>query len=87
LLLFLPLTNRSPLATFIYNNYKQSLAVIRDDGALLATLEAQLKVGPEDFKRYLVEQREHLQNLKTEPAEYTLKINYVKALQTLDSEL
>jgi hypothetical protein len=46
-----------------------------------------LGLGPQDFERYQEDQRNYLVALKSEPPELVPKINYVKALKTLDTEL
>lgn len=70
--------------TFILNNYKQALSIIRTDGAALRNLSAKLNTTADDYARFLKEEKTYLEGLKTEPEETSLRIEYLEALQDLE---
>ncbi|KAH9843230.1 uncharacterized protein C8Q71DRAFT_693872, partial [Rhodofomes roseus] len=70
--------------TFIYHNYRQALNIITDDGEVLASLSAELRVSPADFEEYLKQEREYIHSRKNEPPEVTRKLEYLAALHRLE---
>ncbi|OCH84197.1 hypothetical protein OBBRIDRAFT_742013 [Obba rivulosa] len=70
--------------SFILNNYKQALKIIKNDGEILSALCSKLKVGPDDFEQYLQAERDYLHSLRSEPPEVALKMDYLKALIWLE---
>ncbi|KAI0734100.1 hypothetical protein BC629DRAFT_526102 [Irpex lacteus] len=70
--------------TFILNNYKQALSIIRQDGAALANISRKIGTTTEDYVQFLKDEKTYLQGLKTEPEETSLRIEYLMALQELD---
>jgi hypothetical protein len=73
------------LGTFIFNNYKQSLAIRSTNSIALATVCSDLAIGDGDFETYLDEERTYLANLKKERLDNTLHLDYVKALDHLQT--
>lgn len=72
---------------FIFDNYKQSLKIIRDDSLALAALCHGTTLTSEDFEQDLEAERAYLANLAKEPAEVLQTVEYMDALQTLQSIL
>ncbi|KAH9856316.1 hypothetical protein C2E23DRAFT_722786, partial [Lenzites betulinus] len=70
---------------FIFNNYRQALQIIEDGERALAVYMHELKIGAEDFERYLREERAYLLGLKSEPAERkdTVAVDMYKKLDEL----
>ncbi|KAF7976738.1 hypothetical protein HWV62_5710 [Athelia sp. TMB] len=68
------------LSTFIYNNYKQALVIIRDYTPQIAAFKAQFMVGDADIEGWLAAELKFLQELKDEPEERVLAVVYVDAL-------
>ncbi|KAH9923875.1 uncharacterized protein B0H18DRAFT_878327 [Fomitopsis serialis] len=54
---------------FIYNNYRQALDIIQEDGCVLAALSAELNTSDNDYEEYLRQEREYLRGRKAEPPE------------------
>ncbi|KAJ2968160.1 hypothetical protein NUW54_g13303 [Trametes sanguinea] len=71
---------------FIFNNYRQALQIIEEGTRALAIYEQDLQTGAADYERYLVQEREYLFGLKSEPPELALKFEYIEALQLLEQE-
>ncbi|KAH9853435.1 hypothetical protein C2E23DRAFT_698062, partial [Lenzites betulinus] len=69
---------------FIFNNYRQALQIIDDGERALDVYQRDLKIAAGNFERYLQEERDYLLGLKSEPAEYTLKLEYAQALRKLE---
>jgi hypothetical protein len=74
----------SYLGTFLLQNYRQALKIIRDDGADLKLLAARLGTTPDDYVRYLKEEKAYLEGLRIEPEDVTLRLEYLEALQDLE---
>ncbi len=68
----------------IFDNYKQALAIIRQDGADLEVLSTSLGTTAKDYELDIVHERTYLQALKLEPAEVSLQLDYMELLQELD---
>lgn len=69
------------LALMLFNNYRQALAIINDDGpALHQTMEA-LGVTHADFDRWELEEREYVAKLGEENPWDTCAVMYVELLQ------
>jgi hypothetical protein len=71
------------LGTFIYDNYRQALTRIREDGQRLSILSAQLKTNAKDYEGYLISEREYLRDRKMEPAEVARTVDYMECLSRL----
>lgn len=71
-------------ATFIYQNYRQALSILRDEAEELAMVSSELGTGPDDYEAYLLQEREYLRKLKTEPEDVLETVNYMEALQHLN---
>lgn len=72
---------------FIYQNYRQALEKIQIESVHLAELSTKLKIGPEDYENYLMEERKYLAGLRTEPANEHAQAKYMELLFDLDSLL
>jgi len=68
---------------FIYENYRQALSRIKNDEPKLETLSRVLGTGPADYEQFLICERQHLQNLKTEPSEVIKMVEYMECLERL----
>jgi hypothetical protein len=69
------------LATFLLNNYKQALDILKDSPKLLTRIMLDMDIsGVEVFEDWLSEEKEYLQGLKTEPKEETLQMEYYQKL-------
>ncbi|KAI0684586.1 hypothetical protein BC835DRAFT_1292791, partial [Cytidiella melzeri] len=66
---FRSLDKHADSGTFIYNNYKQALGIIRKDGADLRILSSKLGTTSADYEQYLKEEKAYLERLKAEPEE------------------
>ncbi|KAF8575083.1 hypothetical protein K439DRAFT_1305537, partial [Ramaria rubella] len=71
------------LSCFIYNNYKQALAIILEYMPEVNAFKAQFGLVDEDFIKWCQEQISYLNNLKVGPLEDVLQVEYVNALQKL----
>ncbi|KAH9931426.1 uncharacterized protein B0H18DRAFT_1083452 [Fomitopsis serialis] len=72
------------LGNFIYNNYRQALDIIQEDGCVLAALSAELNTSDNDYEEYLRQEREYLRGRKAEPPEVSRKLMYLEALRRLE---
>ncbi|KAI0038722.1 hypothetical protein FA95DRAFT_1613160 [Auriscalpium vulgare] len=73
------------LSKFIYNNYRQSLAMISEYTGELAVFKQITGFGEADFERWMAEERNYLENLTEEPEEDLQKVAYVEALINLEA--
>lgn len=71
------------LASFILNNYVQALNILDEDVRLLEEAKVTLDFSDADMDRWEVEQREFFASLGKEPESYSLKVEYVELLQSL----
>ncbi|PIL29409.1 hypothetical protein GSI_09461 [Ganoderma sinense ZZ0214-1] len=71
-------TKHAESGNFIFQNYKQALEIIQNDGTAFAELSARLKIT--DCEAYLRQEREYLEKRKREPKEVTTRIEYIQAL-------
>ncbi|KAF8591223.1 hypothetical protein K439DRAFT_1644435 [Ramaria rubella] len=71
------------LSRFIYNNYKQALAIISEYTPEVNAFKAEFGLVDEDFIKWCQEQILYLNNLKVEPLEDILQVEYIDALQML----
>ncbi|KAH9913659.1 uncharacterized protein B0H18DRAFT_887915 [Fomitopsis serialis] len=77
----------SDSGTFIYNNYRQALNIIEEDGRVLAALLAELRVSVADLEQYLKDKRQYLRNRRSEPPEVTRKVEYLEQLKDLEHNI
>ncbi|PIL35238.1 hypothetical protein GSI_03028 [Ganoderma sinense ZZ0214-1] len=68
---------------FIYQNYRQALDILENDGAAFAELAARLNITGDDCEKYLCDEREYLERCQREPKHVTDGIEYVQALMAL----
>ncbi|KAF9056704.1 hypothetical protein BJ165DRAFT_1399313, partial [Panaeolus papilionaceus] len=68
------------LSTFLVNNYKQALDIIATEESLLSQMKAQGIADENVFSLWLKEEQEYLENLKREPQEETVKMEYWQSL-------
>ncbi|THG94779.1 hypothetical protein EW026_g6755 [Hermanssonia centrifuga] len=68
----------------IFDNYKQALTIICQDGADLEVLSMTLGTTAKDYEQDIINERTYLQALKSEPAEVSLQLDYLELLQDLD---
>lgn len=73
------------LGRFLFNNYRQALSIIDEHNSLLSSPENTGIVSDEICKKWLKEEAEYLTGLKKEPEECSLFVEYVEALQALES--
>ncbi|TDL17784.1 hypothetical protein BD410DRAFT_843337 [Rickenella mellea] len=71
------------LSTFLYNHYREALAIVQSWPAQMAQFRSQLLVTEADFELYLEQERQYLSSLTHEPQEDSLRFNYVEALEEL----
>ncbi|KAG1853525.1 hypothetical protein F4604DRAFT_1686334 [Suillus subluteus] len=71
------------LSKFLYNNYKQALAIIDDLSPAVEELKLVLNISDGDFKRWNIEELEFLETLTEETDEDVEAMTYVEALQSL----
>lgn len=72
------------LGNFIYQNYRQALERIQIDAPQLAALSTRLEIGPDDFERYLEEERAYLTGLRYEREGVKETADYMDLLFELD---
>ena len=72
------------LGNFIYQNYRQALERIKIDTPQLAALSTRLGIGPDDFERYLEEERAYLTGLRNEREGVKETADYMDLLFELD---
>lgn len=75
--------NKLNIGKFLYNNYKQALAIIEEYTPEVAHFKSIHGFEDADFIKWHAEQLEYLTNLKDEPETDILKIEYVEALERL----
>ncbi|THG99052.1 hypothetical protein EW026_g3227 [Hermanssonia centrifuga] len=68
----------------IFDNYKQALTIIHQDGSDLEVLSMTLGTTAKDYEQDIIHERKYLQALKSEPAEMSLQLDYLELLQDLD---
>ncbi|KAG2087255.1 uncharacterized protein F5147DRAFT_588159 [Suillus discolor] len=71
------------LGKFLYNNYKQALAIIDDLSPAAEELKLVLNISDEDFERWNMEEFKFLETLTEETDEDVEAMTYVEALQSL----
>ncbi|KAJ3712115.1 hypothetical protein DFJ43DRAFT_1135053 [Lentinula guzmanii] len=77
----------SRLSKFIVDNYKQAVEIEATRGALVKTMSNLGIPSTETFGQWLKEEREYLSQLKKEPLEETLQMDYYRKLvKLLDAE-
>ena len=74
-------TKLSKSGNFIFQNYRQALDKIETESHQLAALAARLNTTDDDYENYLMAEREHLQSLKSEPAEVQQAVDYMELLK------
>ncbi|EKM77186.1 hypothetical protein AGABI1DRAFT_43811, partial [Agaricus bisporus var. burnettii JB137-S8] len=72
------------LSEFLVNNYKQALQILSGEQDLLDAMRT-AGVGPEDFNRWLKEEKDYLTHLSHEPEAEALHIDYYQGLVKLKS--
>lgn len=65
---------------FLFNNYRQALATIKDLSPAVEHMKAELHVSDADIQQWLEDERKFLKDLKDEPEERLLEVAYVEAL-------
>jgi hypothetical protein len=65
---------------FLYNNYKQALAIIKNYTPELDFFKLRLQVTDTDIEEWIHAERKFLEELKEEPEERVLAAAYVEAL-------
>jgi hypothetical protein len=70
----------SKSGNFIFQNYRQALDKIETESQQLAALAARLNTTDDDYENYLKAEREHLQSLKSEPADVQQAVDYMELL-------
>lgn len=69
---------------FIYQNYRQALGILWEDGAKLHMLLSELQITTVDLEGYLESERTYLQSLKVEPPEVSRAASYMEVLGRLE---
>ncbi len=69
------------LANFLYQNYRQALQILENEGHAMSVAENVTRCKREDFPRYLQEELLYLDSLKADPPELTARIEYANALK------
>jgi len=72
--------------TFLVNNYRQALDILKNTPAILS--KAKHELGVEDdavFETWLAQEQEYLQGLKKEPPNETLEMEYCQRLVALQA--
>lgn len=82
LLLFLSVSY-TILGTFLFNNYKQALHIIKANRPEVDKMITRLNITEDDIVDWLGKERAWLEELRTEPDERVLETSYVRALITL----
>jgi hypothetical protein len=79
--LYLPAILICAPATFLLNNYKQALGILKNSPTTLARIMLDMNIPTVDvFSDWLNEKKEYLQGLKTEPEAETLQMEYYQKL-------
>lgn len=73
------------LSTFIYNNYKQALGIIRTKHSIAKAMKDVGIVDSDIFYKWLLEEGEYLRSLSSVPPKETLEMEYFSKLDALDS--
>lgn len=68
---------------FLVNNYLQALEILKSENTFEDTLNKQGIEDPSVFVQWLVEEKEYLEKLSSEPPEETLEMDYYTALVNL----
>ncbi|KAF7977125.1 hypothetical protein HWV62_4742 [Athelia sp. TMB] len=73
------------LSSFMYNNYKQALVIIKDYTTQLNAFKAQFLVTDAVIESWIDQELKFLEDLKEEPEDRILAVSYVEALMLLQS--
>ncbi|CDO74385.1 hypothetical protein BN946_scf184816.g8 [Trametes cinnabarina] len=68
---------------FLYNNYKQALAIIQEYTPIVEEFKKSNNVTEADFEGWHSEELAYLTNLVQEPPEDLVKVTYIKSLEVL----
>lgn len=71
------------LGKMLYENYRQALAIIKEQGLVVAEAMKSLTLTPELLSTYAAEEREYLNTVGKESRQDLHEIAYVEALQEL----
>ncbi|KAF8339461.1 hypothetical protein F5887DRAFT_889178 [Amanita rubescens] len=71
------------LSRFLVNNYKQATEILRTEPTLRSAMQAQGISDTSVFTDWLEEERQYLEQLKQEPAQDTLEMEYYQRLVAL----
>jgi hypothetical protein len=78
----MPLT--TILGTFLLNNYKQALEILRSAPAALTEIKKEHGIADDSvFEKWLADERDYLRGLKTELQVETLEMEYYQKLVNL----
>jgi hypothetical protein len=69
---------------FLVSNERQAIKILEEDGRQLNIFEQSETISRGDFDGYLEEEYKYLLELKNEPVEVSLRIEYVQCLKKLD---
>ena len=69
---------------FIYNNYRQALAIISENTKALPFLCTKRNLTDADLERFFLEEREYLRSRKKERPEVAHHAEYMAALRRLE---
>jgi hypothetical protein len=73
-----------PKGKFLVNNYHQALDILKTKLAVQAAMAEQGIESGSVFNAWLLEERDYLKGLKTEPAEEMLQMEYYQRLVNLN---
>ncbi|KAJ2991814.1 hypothetical protein NUW54_g8091 [Trametes sanguinea] len=71
------------LSRFLYNNYKQALAIIQEYMPIVEEFKKSNNVTEADFEGWRSEELAYLTNLAQEPPEDLAKVTYIESLEVL----
>ena len=72
---------------FVRNNYRQALTILREYPPLVQALCRELRITEENFVTFFEAERRYLHSLRREDPVQIQHIEYVKALQSLQSAM
>ncbi|KAJ6568722.1 hypothetical protein B0H19DRAFT_1065531 [Mycena capillaripes] len=81
--LFHDVDKHASSGNFIFQNYRQALEKISMNTQQLENLERTLKTRPDDYERFLEEERQYFISRKSEPPEVTQTVQYMDLLLKL----
>ncbi|KZT50420.1 hypothetical protein CALCODRAFT_418002, partial [Calocera cornea HHB12733] len=74
---------RAVLADFLHKKYKHALEILDTVGPTVRLYQARSQISDEQFRQFIVDEKEYFQQLRKEPEEEKIQYEYLETLQEL----